>query len=89
VGIVLFPPRNMWTICGEFVVLVCILLVGNDDDKDWGELCVVDQFGVTEVSENPTFRALGRTSHNMRITALASPTKGPAGSHQHRLGCKM
>jgi hypothetical protein len=33
---VLFRARNMWTICGEFVVLVCILLVGNDEDKDRG-----------------------------------------------------
>jgi hypothetical protein len=30
---------------------VCILLVGNDDDKDRGELGGVDRFGVTEVSE--------------------------------------
>jgi hypothetical protein len=51
-GIALFPGRNMWTIRGGFVVLVCILLVGNDKDKDRGELCGVDQFGVTEVSES-------------------------------------
>jgi hypothetical protein len=36
-----FSARNMWTICGEFVVLVCILLVGNDDNKDRGELCIL------------------------------------------------
>jgi len=46
-------------ICGQFVVNLWFLcgfwLVGNDDDKDRGELCVVDQFGVTEVSENCDF----------------------------------
>jgi hypothetical protein len=37
---------------------VCILLVGNDDDEDRGELGGVDQFGVTEVSEKATLREL-------------------------------
>jgi len=42
---------NTWFLCGFW-------LVGNDDDKDRGELCVVDQFGVTEVSEKPTLREI-------------------------------
>jgi hypothetical protein len=60
---VLFPARNMWTVCGEFVVLVCLLLVGNDDDKDRRELCVMDQFGVTGVSENVTFQEPYQLTH--------------------------
>jgi hypothetical protein len=32
-----FFSTNVWRICGEFVVLVWFLLVGNGDDEDWSE----------------------------------------------------
>jgi hypothetical protein len=63
--------------CGDSVVLVCILLVGNDDDR--GELGGVDRFGVTEVSENVTFQALWdyfRFTRDSGTTKTLRPNRG-------------
>lgn len=55
------------------MVLVCILLVGNDDDEDRGELGGVDRFGVTEVSENRDFSG---ASYFTQPTAAQAPSNG-------------
>jgi hypothetical protein len=72
------------------VVLVCILLVGNDDDEDRGELGGVDRFGVTEVSENRTFKEfrslryrMGQIDSAVSVLAARSTTSKRHSFYKH------
>ena len=54
----------MWTICGEDVVLVWIFAGGKRRRQDLGSMCIVEQFGVTEVAET---RLYGQSDNYFRF----------------------